>query len=112
VLAGTGPRVGIEVTDPDPAWPRQFYGLASRIQEALGWRVLQMEHVGSTAVGGLAAKPIIDIDLTALKLTLRIAPGATSTRSADNTGVRAQVLRRHSDGSWLRIMDRPEVPQS
>ena len=35
----------------------------------------------------------------------------TSTRSADNTGVRAQVLRRQSDGSWLRIMDRPEVPQ-
>ena len=35
----------------------------------------------------------------------------TSTRSADNTGVRVQVLRRQPDGSWLRIMDRPEVPQ-
>jgi ketosteroid isomerase-like protein len=35
----------------------------------------------------------------------------TSTRSADNTGVRVQVLRRQSDGSWLRIIDRPEVPQ-
>jgi ketosteroid isomerase-like protein len=35
----------------------------------------------------------------------------TSTRSADNTGVRAQVLRRQPDGSWLRIIDRPEVPQ-
>jgi ketosteroid isomerase-like protein len=34
----------------------------------------------------------------------------TSTRSADNTGVRVQVLRRQPDGSWLRIMDRPEVP--
>jgi GrpB-like predicted nucleotidyltransferase (UPF0157 family) len=64
VVAGTGPRVGIEVTDPDPAWPRQYDSLASRIREALGWRVLQIEHVGSTAVPGLAAKPIIDIDLT------------------------------------------------
>jgi ketosteroid isomerase-like protein len=36
----------------------------------------------------------------------------TSTRSADNTGVRVQVLRRQPDGSWLRIIDRPEVPQS
>ena len=37
----------------------------------------------------------------------------TSTRSADNTGVRVQVLRRQADGSWLRIIDRPEVtPQS
>jgi uncharacterized protein (TIGR02246 family) len=34
----------------------------------------------------------------------------TSTRSADNTGVRVQVLRRQPDGSWLRISDRPEVP--
>jgi ketosteroid isomerase-like protein len=36
----------------------------------------------------------------------------TSTRSADNTGVRVQVLRRQPDGSWLRIIDRPEVPSS
>lgn len=35
----------------------------------------------------------------------------TSTRSADNTGVRVQVLRRQPDGSWLRVIDRPEVPQ-
>ena len=34
-----------------------------------------------------------------------------STRSAGNTGVRAQVPRRQPGGSWLRIMDRPEVPQ-
>ena len=35
----------------------------------------------------------------------------TSTRSAGSTGVRIQVPRRQPDGSWLRIMDRPEVPQ-
>jgi len=35
----------------------------------------------------------------------------TSTRSADNTGVRVQVLRRQPDGSWLRVVDWPEVPQ-
>jgi ketosteroid isomerase-like protein len=36
----------------------------------------------------------------------------TSTRSADDTGVRVQVLRRQPDGSWLRIIDRPELPQA
>jgi uncharacterized protein (TIGR02246 family) len=36
----------------------------------------------------------------------------TSTRSADNTGVRVQVVRRQPDGSWLRIIDRPEVPDA
>jgi GrpB-like predicted nucleotidyltransferase (UPF0157 family) len=52
-----------ELTYP-VARPRQYRVLAARIREALGWRVLQLEHVGSTSVPGLAAKPVIDIDLT------------------------------------------------
>jgi GrpB-like predicted nucleotidyltransferase (UPF0157 family) len=63
-VPGAAPAVGIEVADPDPAWPRQYDHLAGRIRAALGWRVLQLEHVGSTSIPGLAAKPIIDIDLT------------------------------------------------
>jgi GrpB-like predicted nucleotidyltransferase (UPF0157 family) len=63
-VPGATPATGIEVTDPDPAWPRRYDDLASRIRAALGWRVLQLEHVGSTSVPGLAAKPIIDMDLT------------------------------------------------
>jgi len=43
---------------------RQYDRLAGRIREVLGWRVLVLEHVGSTSVPGLAAKPVIDIDLT------------------------------------------------
>ena len=34
----------------------------------------------------------------------------TSTRHSDNTGGRVQVARRQPDGSWLRILDRPETP--
>ncbi len=63
-VPGAVPATGIEITGPDPAWPRQYDDLASRIRKVLGWRVLQLEHVGSTSVQGLAAKPIIDIDLT------------------------------------------------
>jgi GrpB-like predicted nucleotidyltransferase (UPF0157 family) len=63
-VAGAAPATDIEMTSPDPAWPRQYDVLAARIREALGWRVLQLDHVGSTAVPGLAAKPVIDIDLT------------------------------------------------
>jgi GrpB-like predicted nucleotidyltransferase (UPF0157 family) len=63
-VPGTAPATGIEVTDPDPGWPRLYDDLAARIRQGLGWRVLQLEHVGSTAVPGLAAKPVIDIDLT------------------------------------------------
>src|SRR4051812_45485070 len=54
----------IEVVEPDPVWPAQFEMLATRIRSALGDRALAVEHVGSTSVPGLAAKPIIDIDMT------------------------------------------------
>jgi len=63
-VAGVPRAAGIEVADPDPHWPQRYRDLAARIRAALGWRALQLEHVGSTSVPGLAAKPIIDIDLT------------------------------------------------
>jgi GrpB-like predicted nucleotidyltransferase (UPF0157 family) len=63
-VTGAPRAIGIEVTDPDPGWPQQYRDLAARIREALGWRALQLDHVGSTSVPGLAAKPVIDIDLT------------------------------------------------
>ena len=56
--------VPINVVEYDPAWPTVFEAQAGRIRDALGDRVLGLEHVGSTSVPGLAAKPVIDIDLT------------------------------------------------
>jgi GrpB-like predicted nucleotidyltransferase (UPF0157 family) len=58
------PSAPIIVVDYDPAWPTVFEVVAVRIRDALGDRVLGLEHVGSTSVPGLAAKPVIDIDLT------------------------------------------------
>lgn len=49
--------------DYAPEWPRQFALLAGVYQHHLGAFLLGIEHVGSTAVPGLAAKPILDIDL-------------------------------------------------
>src|SRR6185312_16823190 len=49
------------IVDYDPEWPRQFAVEAARIRAALGERALLLEHVGSTSVPGLAAKPILDI---------------------------------------------------
>jgi Uncharacterized conserved protein len=53
----------IQIVDYDPEWPNQFSVVASRVRSALGSAVLSLEHVGSTAVPGLAAKPIIDVHL-------------------------------------------------
>jgi GrpB-like predicted nucleotidyltransferase (UPF0157 family) len=51
----------IEIADYDPAWPMMFAREASRIHAALADRLLLLEHVGSTSVPGLAAKPRIDV---------------------------------------------------
>jgi GrpB-like predicted nucleotidyltransferase (UPF0157 family) len=51
----------VTIADYDPAWPVLFEREAARIQEALGPCALRIEHIGSTSVPGLAAKPVIDI---------------------------------------------------
>jgi GrpB-like predicted nucleotidyltransferase (UPF0157 family) len=51
------------VVDADPAWPEQFRAISSYLQPFVQHAVLRIEHVGSTSVPGLAAKPIIDIDV-------------------------------------------------
>lgn len=62
-VGGHGPTPQVTVVDPDPAWPEVFAALAEVVRAALGPLVLQLDHVGSTAVPGLAAKPLVDIDL-------------------------------------------------
>ena len=53
----------VVVVEYDPDWPRRYEALRLLLAEALGPAVAAIEHVGSTAVPGLAANPIIDIDV-------------------------------------------------
>ena len=53
----------VALVEYDPAWPDLYAREERRIREALGERVIRIEHTGSTSVPGLAAKPIIDIVL-------------------------------------------------
>lgn len=56
-------RDPIVVADYDPGWPAVFEELARPVREAVADLGADVEHVGSTSVPGLAAKPIIDIDV-------------------------------------------------
>ena len=52
----------------DPAWPDIFAGEAQAIRQALGEMLVGIEHVGSTAIPRLAAKPVIDIIVSVTSL--------------------------------------------
>lgn len=56
-----GGRFGPVIAEYDPAWPSRYEAHARAIANVLGETLLVVEHVGSTSVPGLAAKPIIDI---------------------------------------------------
>jgi GrpB-like predicted nucleotidyltransferase (UPF0157 family) len=54
-------RGTVQIVPYDPAWAILFQAERSRLQQALGDLALDIQHIGSTAVTGLAAKPILDL---------------------------------------------------
>lgn len=63
-LIGGIERRDIVIVAYDEGWPRRFEEERDRILAALGVRAITVDHIGSTSVPGLAAKPIVDVDVT------------------------------------------------
>lgn len=61
VIIGESEPADIVIAEYDEAWPERFRREAGRIRAALGGSPLAVEHIGSTSVPGLAAKPIVDL---------------------------------------------------
>jgi GrpB-like predicted nucleotidyltransferase (UPF0157 family) len=58
----------IELHQYDPEWTGEFSRIGTAIRHALGSTALRIDHIGSTAVSGLAAKPIIDVQVSVVAL--------------------------------------------
>ncbi|MGO6788250.1 GrpB family protein [Rhizobium ruizarguesonis] len=72
----------IKVVDYDPCWPRLFAEISAEVSALLGDRLLSIDHIGSTSVPGLAAKPKIDLD--AVMISDAFLPAAIEVvRAAD-----------------------------
>jgi GrpB-like predicted nucleotidyltransferase (UPF0157 family) len=61
----------IRIVDYDPTWPARAAEEIDRIETALGSIALRLDHVGSTAVPGLAAKPILDLQVSVAAIDRR-----------------------------------------
>jgi len=54
----------IEIADWSPLWSEKFQAKAADIRRALGNVALRIDHIGSTAIAGMAAKPVIDMQIS------------------------------------------------
>ena len=111
----------IKVVPPDPTWPAKFAIEREKILTALGVKAVRVDHIGSTSVPGLAAKPIIDIglsvldvdreedylpDLIAAGYQLRVRePGHRMARTPD-LGVHVHVCTAGSDWERCQLLFR------
>jgi len=65
-LIGETRRDPIEVVPYDPSWPRHFADRQGQLATALGSVAVRIDHIGSTSVPGMVAKPVIDIQISVL----------------------------------------------
>ncbi len=87
----------------DLDWPSRFLALAALIRDALADKILLLEHVGSTSVPGLAAKPVID-------MVLAVSESSDEAAYIPSLDRRGFVLRiRESNSLEHRLLKAPEV---
>jgi GrpB-like predicted nucleotidyltransferase (UPF0157 family) len=87
----------VHLAESDPAWAEWYAREEDRIRTALGPRALAVEHVGSTSVPGLAAKPVIDIVLVV----------------ADSSDEAAYVSKRELAAKrWVYVQDYADAKSS
>jgi GrpB-like predicted nucleotidyltransferase (UPF0157 family) len=93
----------VRLAASDPGWPAAFQRLAAELRAALGEEAVAVQHVGSTAVPGLAAKPILDV-------AVGLAPGADPDRviaALGRLGWRFRGDKGEEGGLLLVLEDRP-----
>lgn len=99
----------IIIVDYRPEWVEEFAGVAHTLQNALGDLALRIDHIGSTAVPGLAAKDVIDVQVTVGDFTPELQAafeGAGYTRLEFNQD-HVPPTATTSEQDWTKQMYRP-----
>jgi GrpB-like predicted nucleotidyltransferase (UPF0157 family) len=103
VLIGGVEKREIKICEYDPSWVEKFKRHAAIVSGALGDQALRVEHIGSTAVPGLAAKPIVDM----LLVVENSADKSSYLPTLESVGY---VLRvREPDWQEHRMLRTPEL---
>jgi GrpB-like predicted nucleotidyltransferase (UPF0157 family) len=105
----------IIIAPPDPRWPAEFRRLGLPLRAALGALALRVDHIGSTAVPGLPAKDVIDIQVTVTALDAEAIGAALAplgyTRVLEITGDHLPPGRDDVPAEWRKLYYRPPAGQ-
>lgn len=104
----------IEIVPYQESWPAEFQQIAAALRSCLGELALRIDHIGSTAVPGLPAKDVIDIQITVAALSEEV----TAALSACGYSLPEGVWRDHAppdfagpDSAWEKLVFRPPPGQ-
>ena len=121
VFIGGPEKRAIVIEEHDPAWAARFEQVQASLHEALGPKAHRIEHFGSTAVPGLAAKGIIDVMLTvedaddeadygpaleAHGFNIRVRQAGHRMYRPPSQDVHVHVCTEGSDGARVRLLFR------
>jgi len=105
-MAQVGESAQIVITDYDPHWPSRFRQVAAQLRATLGSDALRVDHIGSTSVPGLAAKDVIDVQITVIRLDVadswpdELLPGLVRFKDAARDHVPAGLTSVPAD--WVK----------
>ncbi|NLR96694.1 GrpB family protein [Rhizobium sp. P38BS-XIX] len=96
----------VELVAYDPAWPQDFERIRAKLERLLTPYLVAIEHIGSTSIPGIAAKPLVDIDII-LRSSADIA-AATRILLDQNYEPRGN---RYDDDVWAFILRNGKPPE-
>jgi GrpB-like predicted nucleotidyltransferase (UPF0157 family) len=76
-LQGEGAAEMVQIVDYQAGWPTEFQALAATLRRGQGGLALRIDHIGSTAVPGLSAKDVIDVQITVAALSAEVTAALT-----------------------------------
>jgi GrpB-like predicted nucleotidyltransferase (UPF0157 family) len=97
--------MAVEIVPYREGWPGEFREIAGKMRGTLGDHALRIDHIGSTAVPGLPAKDVIDIQITVAALVEPVRAALASirySRREDITGDHCPPDRAEAEGEWTK----------
>jgi GrpB-like predicted nucleotidyltransferase (UPF0157 family) len=103
----------VEIVPYQPSWPEEFQILAARLRQALGALALRIDHIGSTSIPGMAAKDVIDIQVTVAVLNepVRLAMNSMGYEQREARTDHRPPNASGADSEWTKWLFLPAPDQ-